>query len=70
MTPVAYVARVLKGRSAGGRRLAIVMCEMICVGTVAGWGRGWSRNRGIVNRTGTVSPFRAAIIMTLNNCIH
>ena len=38
MTPVAYVARVLKGRSAGGRRLAIVMCEMICVGTVAGVG--------------------------------
>lgn len=67
MTPVVYIARVLKGRSAGGSRVAMIMCEMICVGTV-GW--GWSRNCGIVTRTGTVSPFRAAIIMTLNNCIH
>lgn len=67
MIPVVYIARVLKGGSAGGRRVAIIICEMIYVGTV-GW--GWSRNRGIVNRTGTVSSFRAAIIMTLNNCIH
>ena len=46
MTPVVYIARVLKGRSAGGRRVASVMCEMICVEIVAGW--GWGCGAGTV----------------------
>ena len=48
MIPVVYIARVLKGRSAGDRRVAIIIYEMIYVGTVGwGWGRvGWAGPQG------------------------
>lgn len=64
------IPRVLKGGRAGGRRRCMRWCENWLEAVWGPWEWGWDRNHRIVNRNGTVSRFRAAIIMMLNNCIH